>query len=342
MVGVDHTTAGIEFRERLAFSDSEIPHALKRLTDPADPLLEQAAILSTCNRVELYGAARWRPDEHRLASFLAVSRALDASEVANALYVCRDDQVSHRLAATAAGLHSLVLGEPQIQGQIRRALELALTAGTADAELRRLFESAVAAGRRVRSDTTIGRGAASVPSAGVEFARSRLGTLSGTTVLVIGTGRMGELAAKQLVKQGGAKEVLALGRARSREERLAPYGARAIKLEQLDDVLARCDLVISATGAPRPILSRDQLLRAVSRRSPDARPLLLIDLSVPRDIDPAAAGLTGVEIHTIDELRGIAAAALSQRRSQLPEAYAILAAEVSRFTEWLHCRETFA
>src|SRR6201995_2709045 len=185
-LGVDHTTAGIELRERLAFADAEVPAALRRFADPANGLLEQAAILSTCNRVELYGVSRSRLPECRLVSFLARSRGLDASRVATVLRVYRGDQVAHHLAATAAGMNSLVLGEAQIQGQVRKALAHALTAESAGAELRRLFESAIAAGRRVRSRTAIGRGATSVPYAGVEFARRRLGTLSQSTALLIG------------------------------------------------------------------------------------------------------------------------------------------------------------
>jgi glutamyl-tRNA reductase len=340
-VGLDHTTAGVELRERFAFADGEIPAALACLTDPTDPLLDQAAILSTCNRVELYGVARSRPDARRLASFLALARGLGAARVASTLYVYRDERVAHRLAATAAGIHSLVLGEAQIQGQIRRALEHALTAGTAGAELRRLFESAVAAGRRVRAQTAIGRGAASVPYAAVEFARLRHGTLDRSTVLLIGAGDMGELAAKQLVKRG-CKRLLVLGRAPSRAKRLAmSYGGHAITPDRLDEALAQSDVVISATGSPRPILHADQLRRALALRG--AGPVvLLIDLSVPRDIDPAAGELPGVELHTLDDLRGSVERALAQRRAELPEAYAILETEVARFTDWLRRREAAA
>jgi glutamyl-tRNA reductase len=338
-IGLDHTTAGIEVRERVGFADAAIPAALRRLTDPADPLLDQAAIVSTCNRVELYGVARARPSPRRLAAFLARHHGLDPSELASNLYVHRGDQVAHRLAETAAGMHSQVLGEAQIQGQIRRALDHALSAGTAGAELRRLFESAITAGRRVRSRTAIGRGAVSVPSATVAFAQARLGTLSRSTLLVIGTGTMGELAAKQLAKRG-VEQLLILGRTPSRAKRLAEfYGGHALTPDRLDEALVRSDVVISATSAPRPVLRRDQLQRAVARRGQDAVPLLVIDLSVPRDVDPAAGELPGIELHTIDHLREVADRALVQRHAELPEAYAILEREVARFTDWLRRRE---
>jgi glutamyl-tRNA reductase len=338
-VGLDHTTAGIEVRERLAFADAEIPAALHRLTDPADALLDQAAILSTCNRVEVYGVSQSRPAERHLASFLGRSHGLDTSQVASMMYVHRDDLVAHHLSATAAGMNSLVLGEAQILGQIRKALEHALAAGTAGAELRRLFESAVAAGRRVRAGTAIGRGAASIPYASVELARRRLGTLEQSTVLLIGTGDMAELAAKQLGKRG-TKRLLVLGRTASRAERLADaYGGLAIARDRLEEALAQSDVVISATGAPQPIVHRDQLRRAVSHRRADCPPLLLIDLSVPRDVDPAATDLPGLELHTIDDLRGTVERALMQRRGELPKAHAILESEIARFTGWLSRRE---
>jgi glutamyl-tRNA reductase len=341
-IGLDHTTAGIELRERVAFADTQIPAALRRLTDPADALLDQAAILSTCNRVELYGVAGSPPAEGRLARFLAQSHGLDASEVAGKLYVHRDGRVAQRLAETAAGIHSLVLGEAQIQGQIRRALEIALTAGTAGTELRRLFESAVAAGRQVRARTAIGQGTASVSHAGVELARVRLGTLSRSSVLLIGAGTMGELAAKQLVRRG-AEQLLVLGRTPSRARRLAAsYGGRAIGPDRLEEALAQSDLVICATGAPHPVLDRDQIGRALARRGARTVPLLLFDLSVPRDVDSAAAGLPGVELRTIDDLQGIVDRALLRRRAELPEAHAILGSEVARFTGWLRRREAAA
>jgi glutamyl-tRNA reductase len=206
-------------------------------------------------------------------------------------------------------------------------------------ELRRLFESAVAAGRRVRSRTAIGRGVASVPHASVEFARVRLGTLTQATVLLIGTGTIGELAAKALVKRG-ANQLLVVGRCPAGAKRLAEsYGGCAIAPDHLGEALARSDVVISATGARHPVLDREQLRCAVARRGADSVPLLVFDLSVPRDVDPAAAELSGVEVHTIDDLRGIVERVLEQRCAELPEAYAILASEVARFTDWLHRRE---
>jgi glutamyl-tRNA reductase len=341
-VGLDHTTAPIELRERLAFADADIPAALQQLTSQSDPLLQQAAILSTCNRVEIYGIGASRATRDELASFLARYHGLEPSELVGALYAHRGDEVPHHLAATAAGMHSLVLGEAQIQGQVRAALGHAMAAGTAGPELRRLFESAIAAGRRVRSRTALGRGVASVPHASVELVRQRLGTLGGSTVLLIGAGTTGELAAKQLVKQG-PRELLVFGRDVARAERLAErYGGRAVTSDRLGEALAQSDVVISSTGAPHPIVDRDRLEQAIARRrsAGSPPPLLLIDLAVPRDIDPAVAGLAGVEVHTIDDLRQVVERSLMRRSAELPAAYSVVRAEVARFTRWLSRRDT--
>jgi glutamyl-tRNA reductase len=340
-IGLDHRTAGIELRERVAFANAEIPAALGQLTDPADPLLEQAAILSTCNRVELYGVARTRPPREELAAFLAGYHGVAPCELRGTLYVHRGDEVADHLAATAAGMHSLVLGEAQIQGQVRTALEHALAAGTAGPELRRLFESAIAAGRRVRSGTALGRGVASVPHATVEFLRQRLGTLSNSTVLLIGAGATSELAAKHLSKHK-PRQLLVLGRNPARAERLAErHGGCVVSSGRLGEALAQSDVVISSTGAPHPIVYREQLAHALARRgSADSPPLLLIDLAVPRDVDPAVGELAGVELHTIDDLRQTVERTLTRRSAELPAANSILRAEVARFTDWLRRRET--
>jgi glutamyl-tRNA reductase len=223
---------------------------------------------------------------------------------------------------------------------VRTALEHALAAGTAGPELRRLFESSIAAGRRVRSGTALGRGAASVPHASVDFVRHRLGTLSNSTVLLIGAGTTSELAAKHLVKHG-VGNLLVLGRNPARAQGLAErHGGRVVSSGGLSEALAQSDVVISSTGAPHPIVHRDHLEPALARRRPgDSPPLLLIDLAVPRDVDAAVGELVGVELHTIDDLRRTVERTLAQRSAELPAAYSILRTEVARFTEWLRRRE---
>jgi glutamyl-tRNA reductase len=342
-IGLDHTTAGIELRERVAFASAEIPAALRQLANPAEAALEQAAILSTCNRVELYAVARMRPSRGELETWLARYHGLEPDELSGATYLHRGGDVAHHLAATAAGMRSLVLGEAQILGQVRTALEHALRSGTAGPELRRLFESAIAAARRIRSETALGRGAASIPQASVELARRRLGTLNRSTVLLIGAGNTAELAAKHLVK-GSVGQLLVLGRDQARARKLAErYGGRAITCESLSEALTRSDVVISSTGATRPILHPGELEPALARRGAGvSRPLVLIDLAVPRDVDPAVSALASVELYTIDDLERVVQGALAQRRAELPAAYSILRREVARFTRWLGAREAMA
>ncbi|MBV8954665.1 MAG: hypothetical protein JO179_11035, partial [Solirubrobacterales bacterium] len=201
MIGLDHTTARIELRERVAFAHAEIPAALAQLTDPADPLLEQAAILSTCNRIELYGAARSAPSPEELVAFLARYHRLEPCGLSRLVYVHREDAVVHQPRGHGGRdeLPRTRLGADPGPG--RRRPQPRAQGGTAGPELRRLFEAAIAASRRIRSWTAIGRGVGSVPQASVEFARRRLGTLRQSTVLLIGAGNTGELAAKQLVKR---------------------------------------------------------------------------------------------------------------------------------------------
>jgi glutamyl-tRNA reductase len=338
-IGVDHTTADVDSRARLAFSKAEIPVALQQLTDPDKSLLEQAAILSTCNRVEIYGVTRSPTAESELPIFLARYHDLHLPDVARTLSLYRDNQVAHRLAATAAGIHSMVLGEAQILGQVRTALELSSVAGTAGTELRRLFEWAIAAGRRVRSETGIGHGGASVPSASVELARLHVGYLETSVVLIMGTGELAQLTAKRLVRSG-AKRLLFVGRSHSSAARLAAtYGGRSLTLDRLDEALTCADVAISAARASQPILHLEQLRRALLHRHPGSATLLLIDLGVPRNVDPAVSQLADVEIHTIDDVSRSVERAVGQRAAELPAAEAILRREVARFAGWLHRRE---
>jgi glutamyl-tRNA reductase len=325
VVGVDHTTAPVALRERLAFTGDETPAALGQLV--SECALEQAAILSTCNRVEVYGVARRRGAGAAVAEFVAGYHRLRETELADALYTLHGDDVAHRLAATAAGVHSLVLGEAQIQGQVRGALELAARAGTARAELQRLFETALVAGRRVRARTSIGRGVASVSHAAVELARQRLGDLRGATVLLIGTGKVSELVAKHL----DARLIVA-GRDQARARAL---GGAPITMERLADGVARADVVISSTAAPEAVLGVREVERA-------RRDVLLIDLAVPRDVDPAVAALPGVRLVTLDDLGEVVAQTLARRAAELPQAYALIHREVKRFTAWLNGRQAAA
>jgi len=343
LAGLDHTTAPVALRERLAFGQTDIAAALTQLTQPQAghaPLLDEAAILSTCNRVEILGVARDDGAAHGLTHFLATFHQLDEREFAHRLYVHHGIAAAHHLCATAAGLRSLVLGEAQIQGQVRSAFEQGQAAGSVGPVLHRLFQHALAAGKRARSETALGQGAASVSQAGVELVRRRLGDLQGRTVLLVGGGEVSELAARNLLANGAGRLIIinrTLARGRALAER---YGAEALGFEELPDALARCDILISSTAAPVPIIHRQQIataLEAKARRGDDPA-MLLIDLAVPRDIHPDVATLPGVHLCTVDDLQDAVRATLGQRARAAEQAEAIALEEARAFETWLLTR----
>jgi glutamyl-tRNA reductase len=345
LAGLDHTTAPVAVRERLAFSQSDLVAALAQLTRPqADrpPLLAEAAILSTCNRVEIYGVAGGEGAAQDLARFLAAFHHLDEGEFAQGLCFARGDAVARHLCATAAGLRSLVLGEAQIQGQVRGTFEQGVAAGSVGPVLHRLFQHALTAGKRARSETALGHGAASVSQAGVELARRRLGDLRGRAVLLLGGGEVSELAAQNLLANG-ADQLMIVNRTLARGRALAErYGAEALTFDDLPAALARCDILISSTAAPVPIIHRRHIVEALEakgrRRSlggAEGPAMLLIDLAVPRDIHPDVAALPGAHLCTVDDLQGVVRATLGQRAQAAERAEAIAMEEARAFEAWL-------
>lgn len=350
LAGLDHTTAPVEIRERLAFSATDIPAALARLTGKGgdtQPLLAEAAILSTCNRVEVFGVSRAGSTEQSLVRFLAEFHGIEEREFAHTLYFYHGEAVAQHLCATAAGLRSLVLGEAQIQGQVRTAYEQAQAAGSVGPMLHRLFQHALIAGKRARSETALGQGAASISQAGVELARQRLGTLKGRTVLLIGGGEVSELAAQNLLANG-ADRLMIVNRTTARARELAErYGASAFGLEELPTVLPLADIVISSTSAPVPIIYREHVCEALAARArmgangDGAAPaeMLLIDLAVPRDIHPEVATVPGAYVYTVDDLQDVVRATLGQRAQAAQRAEEIVQEEVRAFRSWVRTQE---
>jgi glutamyl-tRNA reductase len=345
LAGLDHTTAPVAIRERLAFSQSDMLAALAQLARPEDgraPLLAEAAIISTCNRVEIYGVARDERTAQELAHFLAAFHHLEVEAFASHLCFAHGEAVARHLCATAAGLRSLVLGEAQIQGQVRGAFEQGVAAGSVGPVLHRLFQHALTAGKRARSETALGQGAASVSQAGVELARSRLGDLQGRAVLLVGGGEVSELAAQNLLANGAGRLMIVnrtLARGRALAER---YGAEALTFEELPAALARCDILISSTAAPVPIIHRGHIAEALAAKErqrsvgdDDGPAMLLIDLAVPRDIHPDVATLPGAHLCTVDDLQGVVRAALGQRAQAAERAEAIALEEARAFEAWL-------
>lgn len=349
LAGLDHTTAPVEIREQLAFSQTDLPSALMQLTNPdhgAAPLFTEAVILSTCNRVEIYGVAHPGTTAQHVVDFLATFHRRPADAFVHTLYFYQGEAVARHLCATAAGLRSLVLGEAQIQGQVRTAYESAQRIGSVGSILHRLFQIALVAGKRVRHETTIGKGAASVSQAGVELAKRRLGDLRGREVLLIGGGEVSELAAQNLIANG-ADRLTIVNRTSARAAALAErYGAEMLDFGALPEALARADIVISSTAAPVPIIYRHHVVEAIehkqrARACGDCDPpaMLLIDLAVPRDIAADVASVPGIHLFTVDDLREVVSHTIELRSAVIEIAQKIVEEQVQEFLDWLRTQE---
>ena len=329
LTGLSHQTASLEEREAATLRGERLPDALARLARVAG----EGAILSTCNRTEIYAYTDGDP-----AAVAAMLRAeLLGSAGANAHWYTRSgaDAAGH-LFRVAAGLDSLVPGEVQILGQIKEAWAAAHAAGVAGPICSALFQRALAAGKRVRTTTAISALPASISYAAVTLVRRILGGLEGRRVLVIGAGTMGEAVARCLMENGAGTLLVANRHAERAVALAAAHGGAAVTWAELPAALAAADVVISATDAPGFVLPLEMLRRAVHGR-PET-PLHLIDLAVPRDIDPQCARLPGVFLHNIDDLREVVDAGLAARRAALPAATAIVDEEAAAFRAWLDSR----
>jgi glutamyl-tRNA reductase len=336
VVGVSHRTAPIEVRERLAFSRAEVPAALRGLVEPG--AAAEAVVLSTCNRTELYLSL---PDERRgleAAELLLAERLGERPEaVARHLYVHRDRHAAEHLFRVTAGLDSMVLGEPQIQGQVREAYQVARetvsAAGPmAGLALNRMFQAAFSVGGRVRSETEVGTGAASISSAAVELAKKIFGALRGRRALVLGAGEIAQVTLECL-RAEGVRTALVANRTYERARELAErWDGEAIRFDDFGRALASVDIVICSTAAPHPVLTRERFRSAIPG---DVRnPLCIIDIAIPRDVEPAVGREPNVFLYNIDDLAQIVDDNLERRRSKLPAAEAIVAAGVEEFWGW--------
>jgi glutamyl-tRNA reductase len=321
LVGVSHHGAGVELRERVALRLEEAGEVAAALAERAG----EAVCLSTCNRTELYVAHDDDVDAQRLATELLLERE---PELASALYRLRDESAALHLFRVAAGLDSLVPGEGEILGQVRTAFD----AGTTGPVLDRLFRQALHAGRKARSQTAIGESPASVSAAAAALAQQVFGDLHGRRILLVGAGKVTEQAARNLMSRGAEIAVVAnrtIDRAAELAER---FGSAASGLDRLEDELALADIVVSSTSASGHVLERSQVDRAMRERR--GRPLFLIDLAVPRDVDPAVNDLDGCYLYDIDDLQAVVAESLGSRRREADAAEAIVAEEAERFRSW--------
>jgi glutamyl-tRNA reductase len=329
VVGLSHQTAPLEVREALAFPKERMAEALQRVREESG--LAEAMILSTCNRVEIYGRAPESVAEP-VAEFLARFHDRRLDELESNLYRLEGEPAVRHAFRVAASLDSMVLGEPQIFGQVKQAYEAAEEAGALGSVLNTLRNRSFAAAKRARTETAIGRNAVSVSHVAVELARKIFGDLRDRSVLLVGAGKMSEVAARQMVRDGARAAVLG-GRTLERAEQLAAaLGGRAAPLEALRSEMARVDVVISGTGAPGLVVHREDVEAAQAARR--HRPLFLIDIAVPRDIEPAAGKVNSVFLYDLDDLRSVAEANLRERRKEAASAEAILDQEIRGFLEW--------
>jgi glutamyl-tRNA reductase len=328
VLGINHQTAPVSLRERVAFSGAAIPAALSALRGL--PTVSEVALLSTCNRTELYAVAEDRGDA--LADWLA-THPDDFGDLHAYLYRHADADAVRHLFRVATGLDSLVLGEPQILGQVKDAWATARASGSLGSQLDRLFQHAFATAKRARTDTRIGANPVSVASTAVRLAQESFARLEDSTVLLIGAGETIELAARHLV-QAKTKRLLIANRTLAHAQDLATrHGGYALALSELDRHLAEADVVISATAARDPILHKAQVAAALASRR--HRPMLLLDLAVPRDIASDVAELKDIFLYTVDDLERAIEDNRRSRREAAEEAEAIVELQVARFIETL-------
>jgi glutamyl-tRNA reductase len=329
VVGLNHETAPVAVREALAVPQERLPAALGRVREEAG--LGEAMILSTCNRVEVYGRSTEAPGG-AVAAFLARFHGRKPADIAPYLYSLEGEPAVRHAFRVAASLDSMVTGEPQILGQVKHAYELAEQAGSLGPVLNALRDRSIAAAKRARTETAIARNAISVSHVAVELARKIFGTLHDRAVLLVGAGKMSEVAARQMVRDGARASVLG-GRTFEKAEQLAAaLRGRAAPFDALRAELARADIVISGTGAPGIVIRRADVEAAQSGRR--GRPLFLIDIAVPRDIAEDAGTVSGVFLYDLDDVKKVADANLRERMKEATAAEAIIDEEVRAFAEW--------
>jgi glutamyl-tRNA reductase len=328
VVGLNHRTVPLELLERAAVSPARLPKALHDLAGREH--LVEVALLSTCNRTETYAfCTRFHPAVDDVRNFLAGQTFCDPDELNEHLYTYYDDAAVAHLFGVAAGVDSMILGEGEILGQVKDAWRAAEVEGTTGASLSRVFRHAIEVGKRARSETGIGRRAASVASAAVALAAESLGTLVGKNVLVVGAGDMGEGMAVALAGSG-VREVVVANRTEERAAELAArVGGKPLALSRVKVALQRCDVLLTSTGASDTILERSDIERVMERR--DGRRLLIVDVAVPRDVDPGAAQIPGVTILDMDDLKAFVDQSLDHRRREVVKVRSIISEELERY-----------
>jgi glutamyl-tRNA reductase len=340
LVGATHHSVPLALRERLAFSAEQAVEAIRRFRERFPG--REVVLLSTCNRVELYTAGEREaapPPREELVSFLAECRGVDVRDLEAVLHGRVDDGVVRHLFSVASGLDSMVLGEPQIVAQVKQAWALARQTESSGPLTGEMFQAALRTAKRVANETSIGRERLSIPSVAVaDFASAVFERFDDKRVLLLGAGKMAAETLRYL-RAAGARDIVLLNRSRGRAEALAArLGIACDGFASLEDQLARADLVVSTTGASEPVVRPDLFARSQARRG--GRPLVVLDLAVPRDFDPAIAARPGVWLYSIEDLAAACEANRRSRQREIPAATAIVEEETRRFMADLHHRHS--
>jgi glutamyl-tRNA reductase len=333
LVGLSHKTAPLEMRERLTFGESLLSEALNRLVDQES--VDEGLIVSTCNRVELIASTPASPDHGLdcLTGFLNTFHRLPPNTLNGHIYRHADTNAIKHLFRVASSLDSMVIGESQILGQVKDAYQHAINAGTIGRVLSQLMHRALSVAKRIRTETGVAQNPVSISSVAVELARKIFGELSDKTVLLVGAGEMGELAARSLIETGTSKLIVTNRTAERAEEIARKYSGGAVNFEAFYDVLPSADIVICSTGAPDYVVRPADTKRALKSRKKG--PVLFIDISVPRNIDPALASLENAFLFDVDDLNSIVHTNIKEREREARRAESIIDAEVEQFVHQL-------
>jgi glutamyl-tRNA reductase len=331
-IGVSHKTAPVVVRERLALSDARADEFVRDLRGTGE--VQEAVTISTCNRTELYLVVGNPVEaESRALAMLASQAGIRQAALTSSIHAPRNCDAARHLYRVTAGLDSMVVGEAEIQGQVKRAYEAAIARETVGPLSNHLFRAALATGKRVRTETAIGQGQLSLPAVAVALARERLGHRHQRVVVIVGTGETGELAARALADSGGRLVFVASRRSDRAISLARRYGGESLMFDELPRALERADILVAATASPHLLLEAQDLAQVMAARG--GRPLLLIDLAVPRDIDSACAGLDGVSLYNIDDMQAVVERNRTVRQGEARKAEGIIEQEVQQFAMWL-------
>lgn len=335
IVGVNHKTAPVEMREKLAVDEGKLGSALTRLRSRGH--ISEACILSTCNRTEVYAVTHTRADDETLVSFLADYGGVGREELADCVYRRPGHHAVKHLFEVACGLDSMAIGETQVLGQVRDAYCIASDTASTGAVLDNLFQRAIAVGKRARTETEISRGAFSIGAAAVALAKFVFGDLKGRKALLLGAGEMSKLAATHLQANGVDKVYIASRTPAKVEKLVSELGGEAISMRHFEEALREVDVVISSTSSRRPVITRQLMERVLPLRA--CAPIFLIDIAVPRDIEPEVAGLDGVFLYNIDDLQFLVDRCKAEREAEVERVRAIIDEEVESYMAYLRTLE---